>query len=240
MAEARKTGANPARGPSPVAAPPAGSRLALLVARASAHDAEIAAEYEGLEDPDLRLLYAYKFAAEDPDRPWRWPVGAFEEYYVRPLLHVLMGDEAGDALFLAQPKLVRFMAETELEIRYSASTQRERNGKPPRVKEFATGIILAALMDEFIGSEEGRTENGACEAVAKRLGPGLSREVVRRVFRSQFGRLLNDHPRNRPLFVAVEGLRRWMRAMEARQPATHAVRRRSPDASRNAQRRCAP
>lgn len=187
MAKGRKTGANPGRGSPRMSAPPKGSQLAVYVDCVLAADRDAERDYENATRSDLRYLNALVIADKDPGRPWEWPRGVYADALIRPRLWEYMGMEAADEFCAKHPAIIEYMEETEVHLLHVTSTQEERNRKPRRVTELAKGITTAALYDYIVKSNGQRwTENSLCEAVAKRLGPGISDDVVRRVYRQDF------------------------------------------------------
>lgn len=241
MSERRKTGANPGRGPCRLTTPPRGSRLASLIESANAHDHEAADDFNTAASPELRTLFAMKIAHADPERPWNWPVGVVAELRILPMLQVLMGDDKADALFYSEPQLIEHLAREDMERCYRGSTQQQRNGKPVSVRELAIGFMLVAIDEKMFEPNPPKTENALCEAVAKRMGPGISREVVRRVYRQHFKRMWAEFPseRSRLMVLATETLRQAIPRWEGR-PEANSVRKPPRDAGRNAQTHSAP
>ncbi|WP_374300952.1 hypothetical protein [Paracoccus sp. (in: a-proteobacteria)] len=215
--------------------PPRGSRLARYIEMSTADDAGTYDLFKSCANPAERLIYAHNIVQRDPNRPWKWPLDVVAEHEIRPLLRVLMGEEAGDAVFETQPVFVEYLAQQEAALRYQESSQEQRNGRPPSFRDFAVGIVMAVLDDE-LESDPQRSENALCVAVAKRLGPGITREVIRPIYRGVYRDVwASAHSKRSQIIILTNfALRKWMKEAD-REIARGCVRNPRQHARGNAQ-----
>lgn len=159
--------------------PPAKSRLATYVAYLDELGKDGAPLWTH-SDKDLRLL-GVAAALQDEPRLCKLPFDLVRNELLVPALHD-MGMPSGQR----PPWLEAVLDDATNYVRLSDSLRSSKTSRGtghPKAKVLPAMVFYAVYLDVVV-SERGRTDNLHFEAVARRLGPGINRNHVRRVIKS--------------------------------------------------------
>lgn len=119
--------------------------------------------------------------------PWQLPVDAYRDTFLKLELESKLGEEIVGSLYRDALYLLNEMASARIASLCLSADQAERNLRPGPDKPLTLPIVMAALVDEChrAGTKNEVTPNAVFENVAARLGPGIDRAAVMRVYKNK-------------------------------------------------------
>lgn len=151
--------------------------------------------------------------------PWQLPREAYRDTFLKWELESELGPQVVQSLYQNALYALDEMAAARIEAMWRSTDQAERNLRPGPDKPLTLPIVMAALLDECErATREGRTsKNAVFENVSARLGPGIDRAAVRRVFKNKL--IPHLHASDGPIFIAaMDVYSRMMAEADARLP----------------------
>lgn len=151
--------------------------------------------------------------------PWQLPREAYRDTFLKWELESQLGPEVVQSLYQNALYLLDQTAVARIEAMWRSTDQAERNLRPGPDKPRTLPIVMAALLDECDrATREGNTsKNAMFENVAARLGPGIDRAAIRRVFKNKL--IPHLHASDSPIFIiAIDFYSRMMAEIDAGQP----------------------